>query len=108
MSVNKQISNSFRFCINSETEEIGHAYLFLITNDLHEQPYGLLEDLYVNPDHRSEGVGRKLVEEVISKAKEVGCYKLIGTSRDEREKVHAWYERIGFKNYGRAFRMDFD
>jgi len=108
MDIQVQASTSFRFSINKENEEIGHAYLFLITNDLHEQPYGLLEDLYVNPDHRSDGVGRQLVEKVISKAKEAGCYKLIGTSRDEREKIHAWYERIGFKNYGRAFRMDFD
>jgi GNAT superfamily N-acetyltransferase len=108
MNITPQTSNSFRFSLEKDNEEIGHAYLFLITNNLHTEPYGLLEDLYVNPDHRGEGVGRKLIEAVIFKAKEVGCYKLLGTSRNEREKIHAWYQRIGFKNYGRAFRMDFD
>ncbi len=85
----------------------GRAYLYLIYNDLHEYPYGLLEDVFVEEEFRSVGVGTKLVQAVIEEAKNQKCYKLIATSRESREGVHNWYEKIGFKKYGIEFRMDF-
>jgi|SRR3989344_7774878 len=86
---------------------VGRASLYLIYNDLHKQPYGLLEDVFVDEASRGEKLGTKLLEAVMKEAKERGCYKLIGTSRNERNKVHDWYEKIGFKKYGIEFRMDF-
>lgn len=87
--------------------EIGRARLVLIENDLHEEPYGLLEDLYVAPTYRSAGIGGKLHDAVLKKAREQGCYKLVGTSRNDgtREAVHAWYERLGYARHGIEFRM---
>lgn len=86
--------------------EIAHAYLYILTNDEHEDPFGLLEDVYVEEAFRGEGEGSKLVREVIAYASE-RCYKLVATSRESREKVHALYGRLGFANYGREFRIDF-
>jgi len=85
---------------------VGRAYLYLIYNDLHNSPYGLLEDLFVSETYRSKGIGRALLETVIAEAKARDCYKLIGTSRTNREEIHAWYERAGFKKYGIEFRME--
>ncbi len=99
-------SNAIKFFIEKEGVEIGRAYLFLISNALHEQPYGLLEDVFVQEEFRVQSLGTKLVKAVIEVAKE-RCYKLIGTSRYSRPKVHAWYEELGFKKYGVEFRMDF-
>lgn len=86
--------------------EIGHVYVFFITNDLHDKPYALLEDLCVLPNERSRGVGNTLLLEALKAAREHGCYKIIATSRTEREAVHAWYERKGFEKFGYEFRMD--
>jgi GNAT superfamily N-acetyltransferase len=85
---------------------LGWAYLYIMHNDLHKEPYGFLENLFVNEEHRGKGVGKKLIENLIKEAKEQGCYKLIGTSRYDRPEVHAMYEKIGFKDYGKEFRMD--
>jgi len=88
-------------------KKIAYAYLYFLKNDLHEQPFGFMEDVFVDENYRSQGLGTKLVEELIKVAKENNCYKLIGTSRYEREKVHSWYLSFGFKDRGKEFRMDF-
>lgn len=86
--------------------EIGHVYVFFITNDLHEQPYALLEDLCVIASERSKGVGNTLLTEAIKLATDRGCYKILAISRIEREEVHAWYVRKGFEKFGYEFRMN--
>lgn len=88
--------------------EAGHAYLYLMRNDLHERPFGLLEDVAVSEAHRAGGIGNALVKAVIEKAKAEGCYKLLATSRNDgtRQLVHDWYGRLGFANYGTEFRMN--
>lgn len=91
-------------CENSE--ELGAVYLYLIQNDSHEKPYGLLEDLMVKEGHRKKGIGSTLVKEAIEEAKRIGCYKVIGTSRMSREEVHRFYEKLGLKKYGFEFRID--
>ena len=88
-------------------KEIAHAYLYLLRNDLHEEPFGFMEDVFVDENFRSQGLGTKLVEELIKVAKENNCYKLIGTSRYARPKVHELYIRLGFKDQGKEFRIDF-
>ena len=96
----------FKLVITEHGEEIARAHLFLVQNDLHDTPYGLLEDVYVSESHRGKGLGTKLVQEVIAKAKEQSCYKLIATSRFGREAVHRLYKDLGFIQHGIEFRMD--
>jgi len=104
----KEITTSgVKFVFEENGQPIGRAYLYLIYNGLHEAPYGLLEDVFVEENHRGGGMGGELVKAVIAEAKRLGCYKLVGTSRQERENVHVWYKNLGFKDYGKEFRMDF-
>jgi len=100
-------SMGIRCSLKKGEKEAGRAYLFLIRNELHSAPYGLLEDVYVEEQFRSSGIGTELVQTVINLARELGCYKLIATSRIERGEVHEWYEGLGFLRYGYEFRLDF-
>lgn len=106
MNVEERQSSCFRFCVEREGKEVGRAYLYLIRNDLREAPYGLLEDVFVDESYRGQGIGTELTNAVIVKAKEIGCYKLLATSRMERPQVHALYEKLGFQKHGFEFRMD--
>lgn len=90
-----------------EGREVGRTFLYILQNDLHKRSFGFMEDVFVNEDSRGKGVGKRLVTEVIEKAKENNCYKLVCTSRYEREKVHQLYKKLGFKDYGKEFRIDF-
>ncbi len=98
-------AQGIRFSIDSPSGEIARAYLYVMTNDLHAEPFGLLEDVFVDESERGSGLGTALVQDVIAAAREAGCYKLIATSRASRPKVHELYERLGFENYGLEFRM---
>lgn len=85
----------------------GRVFLYVLYNDLHQEPFGLLEDLFVEEHFRSQGVGRQLVEAALEAAKKEKCYKVICTSRYGREELHAWYKKIGFVDHGTEFRIDF-
>jgi GNAT superfamily N-acetyltransferase len=98
--------NAVRLSARENGEELGAMYLYLIRNDSHKEPYGFLEDVLVKEEHRKKGIGTLLVKEAIAEAKRNTCYKIIGTSRMEREQVHQWYEKLGFKKCGYEFRID--
>lgn len=100
-------SKRIRFSIEEDGKEIAHAYLYLMKNDLHKQPFGLMEDVFVDESLRGKGHGTKIVKELIKEAKKQNCYKLIATSRYNRPKVHELYKELGFKDWGKEFRIDF-
>ena len=100
-------TKGIRICVTDNGTEVGRAYIYLIDNDLHERPFGLMEDVYVNESDRGKGIGSELVKQVIKLAKEANCYKLIATSRTSRFKVHELYQRLGFTQHGVEFRLDF-
>lgn len=99
-------SEAIKFEIIDNNKMIGRVYLYLIKNDLHENSYGLLEDLFVDEAYRKQGIGGQLVQAVIAEAKKLGCYKLVGTSRNSRAEVHEFYKKLGFEEYGKEFRID--
>jgi GNAT superfamily N-acetyltransferase len=109
MKVDRQdrAAKGIRFSVSVDDGEVARAYLYVMTNDLHEAPFGLLEDVYVDESQRGNGVGSALVKEVVAAAQQAGCYKLIATSRTSRPKVHELYERLGFERHGVEFRIDF-
>ncbi|MBI4992635.1 MAG: GNAT family N-acetyltransferase [Candidatus Magasanikbacteria bacterium] len=108
MEIKKQEikSKAIKFTIEKDGKVAGRAYLYLIYNNLHKEPYGYLEDLFVDESYRGSGLGRQLVQSVVEEAKKLGCYKLIGTSRYSRVEVHEFYKKLGFEDYGKEFRMD--
>jgi GNAT superfamily N-acetyltransferase len=99
-------SKAIRIIATQDGQEVGHAYLFLITNALHTEPYGLLEDLKVEEAFQRNGFGPMIVEKVIETAKAEGCYKLLATSRYSRDHVHRMYEKAGFEKQGHEFRLN--
>lgn len=99
-------AKGIRISVTENGIEVGRAYLYLMQNDLHNQPFGLMEDVYVEEAYRGKGIGSKLVNKLIETARESNCYKLIATSRTSRAKVHELYERLGFCQHGVEFRID--
>ena len=108
MKIDRQdrTATGVRFSVSSDGREIARAYLYVMTNDLHKAPFGLLEDVHVDESQRGGGMGSALVREALATARELGCYKLIATSRISRPKVHALYERLGFEKHGVEFRIN--
>jgi ribosomal protein S18 acetylase RimI-like enzyme len=55
-----------------------------------------LEDLYVRPEARREGVGRTLVEVVVDRARERGCRRVELDVSSENPAAMALYQSLGF------------
>lgn len=100
------ISRQIRLAMCVDENEIARASLVIIKNDLHAKPYGLLEDVWVDPLHRNKGNGKAMVSAIIERAKREECYKLIATSRFGRTNVHETYRKLGFLSLGFEFRMN--
>ncbi len=99
-------AQGIRLSITDNSFEVGRAYIYLMHNDLHDRPFALMEDIYVDESYRGKGIGSELVTKIIEIAKESNCYKLIATSRTSRPKVHELYQKLGFSQHGFEFRID--
>jgi GNAT superfamily N-acetyltransferase len=88
-------------------KEIGRALLYVINNELHQRPFGLLEDVFVHQEYRSQGLGSKLVKQVIAEAKKRKCYKLIATSRNSKPELQKFYKKFGLNVWGVEYRKNF-
>lgn len=58
---------------------------------------GHIEDIVVDPKCQGMGLGRKMVEHLSRRAKEIGCYKVI---LDCDEKNTQFYQKCGFCEKG--------
>lgn len=99
-------ARGIKFFIEQDSREVARAYLYILVNGSHDQPFGFMEDVYVTESLRGQGIGTALIKKIIDEAKKNNCYKIVATSRHERTKVHELYERLGFKNWGKEFRME--
>ena len=98
----------FKFCYIYDDKEIASAYLYILYNEAHKRPYGIIEYVIVDEKYRSQGLGTRLVKEMIEEAKQENCYKLLLWSRYSKPQVHRLYKKLGFKDWGKEFRMDFN
>jgi GNAT superfamily N-acetyltransferase len=89
------------------TEAVANSFLYILYNGRHQRPFGLIEDIKVAKPYRGQGIGSKLLKEMIACAREENCYKLVCYSRHSKPQVHQWYLKYGFNDWGREFRMDF-
>ena len=61
------------------------------------KPYGHIENVVTDQAYRGKGIGQLLVENLITEAKNSGCYKVIlDCSRD----ITGFYSKMGFEERG--------
>jgi len=63
-----------------------------------DEPVGYLEELYVVPDRRGEGVGRALMNAVLELARERGAAGMEVVTGEDDTAARALYESVGFAN----------
>jgi len=80
---------------SAEGEVVGYA-LFYTTFSSFECRAGIwLEDVYVKPEHRRGGVGRKVLEHLAGIAEERGMVRLEWVALDWNEPALNFYEKLG-------------
>lgn len=79
-------------------ELLGLATVATASILIYPHPVARLTALVVRASARRQGVGRRLVEETVELARQLGCEGLELTSglRPERDDAHRFYEALGF------------
>jgi GNAT superfamily N-acetyltransferase len=83
-----------------EAEAAGLVLVGFLTayQDLHSVRFGYrawVEDFAVHPEHRSQGIGRRLLDAATAWARERGATHLELDSAEARTDAHRFYEREG-------------
>lgn len=86
---------------------VGTFELLILDNLAHKgKPSGVVEDVVVDAEFQSQGIGRQMMGYAIEVCRENGCYKMTLSSNLKREKAHQFYENIGFKKHGYSFLIE--
>ena len=83
---------------------IGSTTLFIEQKFIHNGgKVGHIEDVVVSKEYEGRGIGIKLVNSLLEKARMMNCYKTILDCQDE---LIPFYERIGFKQESNQMRYN--
>ena len=63
-----------------------------------------IESMRVADDMRGRGVGARLLNHAVERAREMGCYRIQLTSNDDRADSHRFYEQHHFVATHRGFK----
>ncbi len=79
-----------------EKEFIGLANCFINIGTFAVKPFINIHDIVVLEEYRGKGIGRQLLDTIVSKAKELGCGKITLEVRDDNISAQALYKSFGF------------
>lgn len=97
-----------KFELIEDGVQLARATGIVVRNELHKEPYMLLEDVFVQEEHKGNGYGQILVKSVIASARKRGCYKVILNCDRKNAELVGWYEKaFGFRVHpDLAMRLD--
>lgn len=100
-----QDKNSY-YIVATEGENIVGVLTSELQEKLHRERLQLfIEDIIVEEAKRNRGIGKMLLENAISFAKNNDCEVVELTSYKDNEKSHRFYEKNGFINHSIKFKM---
>lgn len=88
-------------------EIVGTFSLLIAPTFMHRgfHKFALLDAVAVRSTHRSQGIGRQMMQQALQISQEAGCYKVMLSSNLMRDRAHAFYESLGFRQHGWSFSL---
>jgi GNAT superfamily N-acetyltransferase len=65
------------------------------------RPYGVIENVVTHSNFRRKGLGKALLQHVLTYAWQQGCYKVMLLTGRKDEGTYAFYESVGFDRYAK-------
>jgi len=94
--VERAIANSLCFGVLCHSQQVGFARV--VTD---KATFAYLSDVYILPEHRGKGLGRRLMKEIMQQGDLQGLRRMLLTTRD----AHALYAKFGFRPLATPERM---
>lgn len=93
----KNDKNNFLFVDEQDSIIFGTVLLTICLDPMFGlQPYGLVENIVINPQMRGKGVGKKLLEHVERFCRDLNCSKIMLLSNSFRVDAHRFFEANGY------------
>jgi len=67
------------------------------------RPYGVIENVVTDADHRRQGLGRRVLAHALDLAWQADCYKVLLATGSRQEATLRFYERAGFHRGGKTY-----
>jgi N-acetylglutamate synthase-like GNAT family acetyltransferase len=84
---------------------VASLFVQVIPNLSHNaRPCAILENMIVDGRYHRQGIGRLLMEYVLARCGEAGCYKVQLLSNKKRKEAHDFYRSLGFEDSAMGFR----
>jgi GNAT superfamily N-acetyltransferase len=84
---------------------VGTVDLLIVANLTHRgAPWAIVENVVVDEIVRRRGVGSALIDDVVRRCSDAGCYKVQLLSNKQRTQAHGFYRSVGFEAVAEGFR----
>lgn len=67
------------------------------------RPYGVIENVVTDADHRRRGLGRAVLHAALDEAWKADCYKVLLATGSKRESTLRFYEGAGFTRDAKTY-----
>jgi ribosomal protein S18 acetylase RimI-like enzyme len=67
------------------------------------RPYGVIENVVTDADHRKQGLGRRVLAHALDIASQADCYKIHLATGSKQETTLRFYEEAGFERGGKTY-----
>jgi GNAT superfamily N-acetyltransferase len=84
------------FLAYSNETPVGMAICFLGFSSFSARPLINIHDLFVDSSARGKGVGRKLLDRIETKARELNCVRITLEVREDNQPARTLYRKVGF------------
>ncbi|MGA9778474.1 MAG: GNAT family N-acetyltransferase [Verrucomicrobiia bacterium] len=84
------------YCARLGNQVVGMVSLLFTISTAEGNRAAWLEDMVVHPDHRSRGIGGKLLRHAIDQARELGCSRITLLTGKTNHSAMQFYQRAGF------------
>lgn len=85
-------------CVNSDSKEpLGFTQLYPVFSSMRASKNWILNDLYVVPEQRGKGIGRRLIGTALDFARQEGASWIQLSTATDNLTAQGLYEAVGFK-----------
>jgi GNAT superfamily N-acetyltransferase len=88
---------------------VGTCHVIVVPHLGHAlKPFAIVENVVVDAETRSSGIGQHLMRAAGDLARRRGCYKMALTSNIARGRAHRFYERLGWTRTHLGYSLDLE